>query len=147
MLEVYPGSISLQRLDYLNSLTWMWYPTPSYSKVGVEKDIICIKMKKLMDLCYMSCKATIDSNDGEPLPGCICYTSDYQYIIDLFKVDHVYTITLSSNRISIDTSGTPLEGICFTKFKLTKEVYDRVDDLVCKTIDELENLRKQWKAI
>lgn len=66
MLEVYPGSISLQRLDYLNSLTWMWYPTPSYSKVGVEKDIICIKMKKLMDLCYMSCKATIDSNDGEP---------------------------------------------------------------------------------
>lgn len=147
MVETYISSISVQRIDYLNSLDWLYYLTPYYAKVETEKDIICNKMKKLINLCCISCKAIIKSNKGEPLPGCICYTNDYQYIIDLFKVDHIYTITLTLERIHIDTSGMPLEGIGFTKFKLTKETYNRVDDLVCKTIDELENLRKQWKAL
>lgn len=147
MLEFYISEVTIQRQDYSNSLSWSQTSTPFTRNVEVKKDTICIKMKKLMDLCYMSCKAIIDSNDGEPLPGCICYSVKGIYIIDLFKHGYVYTMTITPSGISVDTSGTPLNGIDFIKSSLSKEAYTKVEDMVSSTIDELENLRKQWKAI
>lgn len=147
MLEFYISSVTIQRQDYLNLLAWSQCTNPFIRNTEIKKDTICIKMKKLMDLCYMSCKAIIDSNDGEPLPGCICYSDKSRYIIDLFKHGYVYTIIVTPSRISVDTSGIPLNGIDFIKSSLSEETYTKVEDMVSTTIDELENLRKQWKAI
>ena len=147
MLEFYISTVTIQRQDYSNLLSWSHHLTLFNRNTEVKKDTICIKMKKLMDLCYMSCKTIIESNDGEPLPGCICYSNDGWYIIDLFKHGYVYTIVITPSGISVDTSGTPLNGIDFIKSSLSKETYTKVEDMVSSTIDELENLRKQWKAI
>ena len=147
MLEFYISSVTIQRQDYLDLLSWSQSPTLYSRNSKAEKDTICIKMKKLMDLCYISCKAIIDSNDGDPLPGCICYSNESGYIIDLFKHGYVYTIIITPSRISVDTSGSSINGIDFIKSRLSEKTYTKVEDMVSTTIDELENLRKQWKEL
>ena len=147
MLEFYISNVTIQRQKYLNFLSWSQCINPFIKNVEVKKDIICIKMKKLIDLCYISCKAIIDSNNGEPLTGCICYSNESGYIIDLFKDEYVYTIIVTPSRVSVDTSGSSINGIDFIKSRLSEKTYTKVEDMVSTTIDELENLRKQWKAL
>lgn len=122
MLESFTSGITIQRHNILSLLSQSQSPTLFYKNNNAEKDTICQKMKKLIDFCYVSCKAIIKFDKDESLTGCTCYSTEDRYIIHMFKNGYVYVMLVTPTRIGIDTSGTPLSGAHFTKTGLSKKL-------------------------
>lgn len=137
--------VTITKQDIINGSGW--YYISSNSSSSLRRDTISLKMKKLIDLTYLSCLCIVKNNLGGA--GCTGYkTSSGGYIIQKFDINELkyYVFSIEKNALSAEINSNPLEMVDTPRLVMSVNTFDKIKDIIGKTFNELEKLGKEWQA-
>lgn len=146
MITNFRGSkLVISKQDVINGSGWFY--SFSVSSSSPRRDTISLKMKKLIDLAYLSCLSIVKNNIGNP--GCACYeTLNDWYVIQKFDVDKLkyYVFRIGRDTLLAEINDHPLRIIDVPRKLISVDTFDRVKDIIGNTFNELEKLGKEWQV-